>query len=106
MQIGARFVYHIASFYAFPHIGGQGRYAVVTGKTEKRYQEGAERDEKKDCKFCDDLGVSAGNADMRSLQVRREKRYQDGAERGEKKDCEFYDDLDVSAGNAICGRYR
>ena len=47
-----------------------GRYEI---RREKRYQDGAERDEKKDCKFCDDFGVSAGKVDMRSLQVRREK---------------------------------
>ena len=44
------------------------RYVVVTGKTEKRYQDGAERGGKKDCKFCDDLDVSADNADIRSLR--------------------------------------
>ena len=42
-----------------------GRYEI---RREKRYQDGAERGEKRDCKFCDDFGISAGNADMRSLR--------------------------------------
>ena len=42
-----------------------GRYEI---RREKRYQDGAERGEKKDCKFCDDLDVSAGKVDMRSSQ--------------------------------------
>ena len=66
-------------------------------RREKRYQDGAERGEKKDCKFCDDFGISAGKVDMRSLQVRSEKDIKT-ERRGGKKDCKFCDDFGVSAG--------
>lgn len=42
-----------------------GRHKV---RREKRYQDGAESGEKKDCEFYDDLDVSADNADIRSSQ--------------------------------------
>ena len=50
-----------------------------------------------DCEFYDDLGVSAGKVDMRSLQVRLKKDIKTERE-GREEDCKFYDDFGISAG--------
>ena len=79
-----------------------GRYEI---RREKRYQYGAERGEKKDCKFCDDLGVSVGKVDMRSLQVKLKKDIKTERRGARRRTANFAMISVYRRTMPICGRY-
>ena len=82
------------------------RYAVVTGKTEKRYQDGAGDAGRGTANFAMISECRRGNTDIRSLQVRREKRYQDGGGEARRMTVNFAMISACRRARSICGRYR